>query len=209
MNIKMFDKEGKKLELVTVSKQWAEVKSAKQAVKDSVVYYLAKQRQGNAKAKDRSEVNFTTKKPWQQKGTGRARSGTATSPIWRKGGVVFGPKPRDYSIKLPKKVRELALKSIIADKLKNDEIVMIGKIDLKEPKTKDIAELLKKIECGRSPLVVTRENDKIVRLSVRNMPDVGLIRVADLNTYQVISHGKIVIEKDAWSVLEEKVFGAK
>jgi large subunit ribosomal protein L4 len=207
MKIPIYSKDGKKIDSVDVSKQWEEVPRAKQAVKDAVVYYLANKRQGNAKAKDRSEVNFTTRKPWAQKGTGRARSGTASSPIWRKGGVVFGPKPRDYSIDLPKKVRKLALMSILGDKLRKNEIILVDSIDVDKPKTKKIFEFLKKLESGSKPLLVTKDNNRNVYLSVRNIPGVGFSRAIDLNTYEVAAHGKLVVEKEAWSLLETKILG--
>lgn len=205
MKIQVLDIEGKKVDTLDIAKEWEGMPSSKQAVKDAVVYYLANKRMGTAKAKDRSEVNFTTRKPWAQKGTGRARSGTASSPIWRKGGVVFGPKPRDFSIGLPKKVLRLALKSALAGKLKDKKIIIIDKIDIKKPKTKDVTGMIKNLEGGRKPLIVLKENNKNVRLSARNIPGVGIDRASDLNTYNVLVHGKLIIEKDAWGVIESKL----
>jgi large subunit ribosomal protein L4 len=205
VKISIVNKEGKKVDSIDVSKGWDSIPLCKQAIKDAVVYHLSNQRQGNAKAKDRSEVNFTTKKPWAQKGTGRARSGTASSPIWRKGGVVFGPKPRDYSIDLPKKVRKLALKSMLGNKIKKNEVILVDTIEVEKPKTKFIVEFLNKIESGRRPLLVTKDTNRNVYLSVRNIPGVGFSRASDLNTYEVAAHGKLVVEKDAWSLLEEKL----
>ncbi len=207
MKIPVYSKEGKKVDSIDVSKQWEGVPRAKQAVKDAVVYYLANKRQGNAKAKDRSEVNFTTKKPWAQKGTGRARSGTASSPIWRKGGVVFGPKPRDYSIDLPKKVRKLALMSILGDKLRKKEVILVDSMDADKPKTKKMFEFLNKLESGSRPLLITKDNNRNVYLSVRNIPGVGFSRASDLNTYEVAAHGKLVVEKEAWNFIETKILG--
>lgn len=205
MKLTVLNAEGKKVDTIEISKQWEEIPLAKQAIKDSVVYYLANKRRGTAKAKDRSEVNFTTRKPWQQKGTGRARAGTASSPIWRKGGVVFGPKPRDFSINLPKKVRRLALKSALSKKVKNNELILVNKIDIDKPGTKMAVRLLETLESGNKPLLVLKDMSKNIRLSVRNIPGVGIARGIDLNTYLLLKHNKIVIEKGAWEELEERL----
>lgn len=205
MKIQVLSTEGKKVDTLEIAKQWEEIPLARQAVKDTVVYYLAKQRRGTAKAKDRSEVNFTTRKPWAQKGTGRARAGTASSPIWRGGGVVFGPRPRDFSIDLPKKVRTLALKSVLSSKLKNKEVVFVDKIAIDKPKTKTMAILLKNLEGGKKPLVVIKEINRNVLLSIRNIPDAHFCNASDLNTYTVLAHNKLIIEKGAWDFLEAKL----
>lgn len=204
MKIQVYSIDGKKTDTMEISKHWEEIPVFKQAIKDAAVYYLASRRQGTAKAKDRSEVNFTTKKPWAQKGTGRARSGTASSPIWRKGGVVFGPKPRDFSIGLPKKVRQLALKSVLGTKVRDKSIILIDKMDISKPKTKTAVALLKNLESGRKPLLVAKNSNKNILLSIRNIPGVGFSRASDLNTYDVLAHGKLIVEKDAWSEIESK-----
>jgi len=198
--------EGKKAGTVTASKKWQEIKSAPQAVKDSVVYYLSAQRQGTVSTKTRSEVNFSTKKPWRQKGTGRARIGSVGSPLWRKGGISLGPKPRDFSIKLPKKVRRLALQNALADKVNNKQVTVVDEMSIAKPKTATLKLWLKNLTGGRKPLVVLKEFDKNINLSVRNIPGANFCRVADLNTYLVLSQGKIIISQDAWQQLEKTIF---
>lgn len=205
MKLSVLNTDGKKVDTLEVAKQWEDVPLAKQAIKDSVVYYLANRRRGTAKAKDRSEVNFSTRKPWQQKGTGRARAGTASSPLWRKGGVVFGPKPRDFSIDLPKKVRRLALKSALGGKVRNKEIIIIDKFDVDKPKTKLAIKCLENLESGPKALIVVKGINRNLQLSVRNIPGVDLSRACDLNTYVVLEHGKLIVEKEAWGELENRL----
>lgn len=205
MKLPVLSTDGKKTETIEISKQWENIPLAKQAIRDSVVYYLANRRRGTAKAKDRSELNFTTRKPWQQKGTGRARAGTASSPIWRKGGVVFGPKPRDFSIDLPKKVRRLALKSVLGDKVRGKDVIIIDKLEIEKPKTKIVAGWLKNLESGIKPLIVVKDINKNVQLSLRNIPEVNLSRACDLNSYIVLEHRKLIVEKEAWGELEKKI----
>lgn len=205
MKLPVLNTDGKKVDTIEIADQWEKIPLARQAIKDSVVYYLANKRRGTAKAKDRSEVNFTTRKPWQQKGTGRARAGTASSPIWRKGGVVFGPKPRDFSISLPKKVRRLALKSVLGDKVRGKEVIIVDRIDIEKPKTNVAVKWLGNLESGNKPLIIVKDINKNLNLSVRNIPGVGLSRASDLNTYTVLEHRKLVVEKEAWEELEGRI----
>jgi large subunit ribosomal protein L4 len=205
MKLPVYTTDGKKTDTLEIAEEWEKMPLAKQAIKDAIVYYLANKRRGTAKVKDRSEVNFTTRKPWRQKGTGRARAGTASSPIWRKGGVVFGPKPRDFSISLPKKVRRLALKSAIGDKVRSQGVIIVGKIDIDKPKTKIAEKWLENLEGGSKPLIVVKEINKNVQLSVRNIPGVGFSRASDLNTYIVLEHRKMIVERDAWEELENRL----
>lgn len=205
MKLPILNTDGKKTDTLEISKQWEEIPLAKQAIRDSVVYYLANKRRGTAKAKDRSEISFSTRKPWRQKGTGRARAGTASSPLWRKGGVVFGPKPRDFSIDLPKKVRRLALKSVLGDKVRNKNIIIIDKFDIDKPKTKLAVKWLENLEGGPKALIVVKDVNRNVQLSVRNIPGVDLSRACDLNTYIVLQHRKLIIEREAWGELESRL----
>lgn len=205
MKLQIYSTDGKKTDTLEISKQWEKIPLAKQAIKDAVVYYLANKRQGTAKAKDRSEVNFTTRKPWQQKGTGRARAGTASSPIWRKGGVVFGPKPRDFSIGLPKKIRRLALRSAMGDKVRSENIIIIDKISMDKPKTKTVVEWLRNLKSTDKPLIVVKDSNRNLLLSIRNVPGIGFTRACDLNTYILLKHKKLVIEKEAWGEIETRL----
>lgn len=204
-SLEIVNNEGKKIGTVDPSPKWKDIKKAPQAVKDSVVYYLANQRSGTASTKTRSEVNFSTRKPWRQKGTGRARIGSAGSPVWRKGGIVFGPKPRSFSKKLPKKVRQLALKNVLADKVKNHQVTIIDDIKLAVPKTKKIRELITNLKSERKTLIVLQNTDRNVHLSIRNLPDVLWSRVMDLNTYIVLRQERIVITNEAWKELEKRM----
>ena len=209
MKLSIYNTNGEKIDSLEVSKAWKDIPLAQQAVKDTVVYHLARLRGGTASAKTRSEVSFSKRKPWRQKGTGRARAGTAGSPIWRKGGVAFGPKPRDFSFKLPKKVRRLALRSVLGEKLRNKEVVIVDRMVLDKPQTKTLQIWLKNLNGGRKPLLTMENMDRNILLSVRNVPGVDFSRVSDLNVYMVLNHGKIIIDKGAWDVLERKVFGVR
>lgn len=206
MKLSIYNTNGEKIKDLETSKEWKDIPIARQAIKDAVVYHLARQRRGTANTKIRSEINFSKRKPWRQKGTGRARAGKSNSPIWRKGGVVFGPRLRDFSFKLPKKVRRLALKSVLSEKLHNKEIIVVDKIKLDKPKTKTIQLWLKNLDGGRKPILVMESMDKNVLLSSRNIPGLDFSRANDLNTYLILNHGKIIITKEAWEVLEKRVF---
>ena len=209
MKMNIYSFEGKEAGALTVSDKWKEVKDAPQAIKDACVYYQAKTRRGTASTKTRSELSFSTRKPWKQKGTGRARVGSIGSPIWRKGGIVFGPKPRDFSTKLPKKVRQLAIKSVLNKKIKDKEVIIIEEIVLEKPKTKELLSNLNKLKVGRKPLIITKDNDKNIQLSVRNISGADSSRASDLNAYILLAHGKMIITKDAWAELEKKFLGEK
>lgn len=206
MKLSIYNTNGEKIKDLETSKEWKDMPVARQAIKDTVVYHLARQRRGTANTKIRSEINCSKRKPWRQKGTGRARIGKANSPIWRKGGVAFGPRPRDFSFKLPKKVRRLAFKSVLGEKLHSKEIILVDKMKLDKPKTKTIQLWLKNLGAGRKPILVMENMDKNLLLSSRNIPGLDFSRVNDLNTYLILNHGKIIITKDAWGVLEKRVF---
>lgn len=171
----------------------------------AVVNYLANRRRGTAKTKTRSEVSGSGAKPWRQKGTGRARAGSNTSPLWRRGGTVFGPKPRDYSYSLPKKARRSALLSALSSKFKDDKITVLDKLSLDRIKTKDMAAILRSLKAeNRSLLVLDNSDDKIKKSSC-NIANFHLRAPLSLNTYDVLSHEKILITKEALSRLEERL----
>ncbi|WP_026486970.1 50S ribosomal protein L4 [Caldanaerobius polysaccharolyticus] len=169
----------------------------------AVVNYLANQRQGTHSTKTRGEVRGGGKKPWRQKGTGRARQGSIRAPQWIKGGVVFGPKPRDYSYRLPKKVKRLALKSALSSKVKDNEIIVLDELKLQQPKTKEIVKLLKNFNVDKKALIVLPDKDEIVERSARNIPGVETMVANNLNTYQVLRHNKFIVTKDAVRKIEE------
>lgn len=170
---------------------------------DAVVRQLASRRQGDHSTKIRSEVRGGGRKPWRQKGTGRARHGSIRSPIWRGGGVTFGPKKRDYKYKLPKKVRRLAIKSALSSKVKAGEILVLEELTLSQPKTKDIVNILDNLKVDSRALVVTVDNNENIYKSVRNIPGVKNLRADGLNVYDLLYHDKLVITKDAVTKVEE------
>lgn len=165
---------------------------------DAVVNYLANQRHGTHATKTKGLVSGGGKKPYKQKHTGRARAGSNRSPLWRGGGIVFGPQPRDYSYNLPKKAKRLALKTALSLKMSDGAITIIDGLSMDKPKTKEIIATLKNLGLeGEKVLIITPENDKIITLSARNIPGVKVVRVSDLNSYDVLVHGRLLMTKDA------------
>ncbi|MFE7064769.1 50S ribosomal protein L4 [Sutcliffiella halmapala] len=170
---------------------------------DAIVMQRASQRQGNAKVKGRSEVAGGGRKPWRQKGTGRARQGSIRSPQWRGGGIVFGPTPRSYSYKLPKKVRRLAIKSALSSKVLENELLVLEGLAFDAPKTKEMTSVLKGLEITRKALIVTADDSENVALSARNIPGVTVVTVSGVNVLDVVNHDKVIFTKDAVQKLEE------
>lgn len=153
---------------------------------------LACRRQGSASTKGRSEVRGGGRKPWRQKGTGRARAGTTRSPIWRGGGIVFGPKPRDYSYKVPKKVRKAALKSALSMKVKEDRVIILRDFPMDEIKTKRFKEVLDRFELGKT-LFVLDERNTILEKSSKNIKDVKMMRSEGINVYDLLKYDNLVL----------------
>ncbi|MBO8136884.1 MAG: 50S ribosomal protein L4 [Desulfotomaculum sp.] len=170
---------------------------------EAVLMQLAGQRLGTHDTKTRAEVRGGGRKPWRQKGTGRARHGSIRSPIWRGGGIVFGPHPRNYKYKLPKKVRRIAMKSALSTKVKNGDILVLDNLTLDQPKTKDMVNILNNLKVDAKALVVTAEKDENVIKSARNIPGVKPLKAEGLNVYDLLLHDKLVITKDAVTKVEE------
>ncbi len=168
-----------------------------------VVNQLANRRQGTVATKTKGLVRGGGRKPWRQKGTGRARVGSIRSPIWVGGGVTFGPKPRDYSYKMPKKARRAALKSALSVKVRDGKFVIVDQLAIDKPKTKKIVEIFEALEANTKTLVVLSEWDANIYLALRNIPNTLLSKSAGLNVYDILNHDKIVITKDAVAKLEE------
>lgn len=167
--------------------------ASESVVHTAVVAYMANQRQGTHFTKTRSEVSGGGKKPWRQKHTGRARHGSIRSPLWRKGGIVFGPKPRDYYIQLPKQMKDAALFKALTMKYRDNEILLIDNLSLNRIKTKDMVEILKNLQLEEnSVLIALPDKDEKVLLSARNIPYVGVVRAEDLNAYHVAMFDKVV-----------------
>ncbi|HZK40176.1 MAG TPA: 50S ribosomal protein L4 [Atribacterota bacterium] len=175
----------------------------KYLVHQAVKRYLATRRRGTASTKNRSAVRGGGAKPWKQKGTGRARAGTNSSPIWVGGGVVFGPAPRDYSFSLPKKMKVAALKSVLSDKLSNKEIIIVDELSLKENKTSKIVEILKNLQAFKKPLIIIENEDNGIAKAARNIKGTQVLPVSKINTYDLINHEKIIITKKALKRIEE------
>ncbi len=172
-----------------------------------VLNHLANKRQGNASTKNRANVRGGGRKPFRQKGSGRARQGTIRSPLTRGGGIVFGPLPRDYSYKLPKKAKWAALSSALSAKLADGEIIVIDGIDIKEPKTRAVKELLSGLGLKDNVLIVVPDKNENLELGARNIPRVNVARVNALNVYSVLSHEKLVVSKDAVERMKEAYLG--
>ena len=176
-----------------------------QAMQEAVIAYLANQRQGSASTITKGEVAGSNRKLWKQKGTGRARTGLRQSPIWRGGGTVFGPKPRDYSKKLSRRHARLAFQRAVTDKVKAGQITVLEGIELSAPKTKEFAGILKNLEATYNTLVITDTVDQNLFLASRNIPKVEVTSAAEVNTYQVIRYANIFVTKAAMEQLEKRL----
>lgn len=163
----------------------------------SVIAHLANLRRGTHSTKNKSQVRGGGAKPWRQKGTGRARAGSIRSPLWRGGGITFGPTPRDYDHDVPKKMRRSALISALSLKVKNGDIFVVDKIDIDKPKTKDVVSILKNFKIDRSVLFLIDEKNKNLELSARNIPDARVQRVDSINVYDLLYYDKIICTKGA------------
>ena len=175
----------------------------KTVLHSSVVNYLANQRQGTQSALTKGEVSYTTRKPWRQKGTGRARAGYAGSPVWRHGGVAFAPKPRDYSYSLTKKTKRLAMKSALSDKAANNAVVVVDGLHMDEIKTKTFKTFLDKAGIAGKALVITENVDENVLKSARNIAGVSVTTATILSPYTILCGGTLVVDKAAVQKIEE------
>ena len=168
----------------------------------AVVSQLANKRQGTQSAKTRSEVSGGGRKPWRQKGTGHARQGSTRAPQWTGGGIVFAPKPRDYSFKMNKKEKNLALKSVLTSKVAEDKLIVLYSISFDEIKTKKMVAVLNNLKADKA-LVVLNDNDKNVILSAKNIPDVKTALTNTINVYDILKYDKLIVTKDAVATIEE------
>ena len=169
----------------------------------AVVMQLAAQRLGTHATKTRSMVRGGGRKPWRQKGTGRARSGSTRSPLWVGGGTVFGPHPRKYAFTMPRKQRRLAIKCALSDKVKSGDFIVLDQLNFEAPKTKQMVELLGKFDTPKKALFITASEAETVEKSARNIPGVKAITTMGLNVYDILNHGKLFITKDAIARIEE------
>jgi large subunit ribosomal protein L4 len=171
----------------------------------AVKAYLANQRQGTAKAKERSEVSGGGKKPWRQKGTGRARAGSIRSPLWVGGGTVFGPKPRDYEMKLPKKVKLLARLSALTYKARNNQIVVVEDFNLDQPKTKEMFNIIKALNLNdKKTLLLTGSYSKNIYLSGRNIPTLNVLEAQKASTYDILNNKVLLLQESALNLINQQ-----
>ena len=200
--VALYNINGEQVGEVTLKEEIFGVDVHESVLHDAVIMQLAGRRQGTHDTKTRSEVSGGGRKPWRQKGTGRARHGTIRSPIWRGGGIVFGPHPRKYGYNLPKKVRRLALKSALSSKVSSGDILILDELKLEQPKTSDMVKILSNLKVGDA-LLVTAEKDETIEKSARNIPNIKSLTAEGLNVYDILSYGKLVITKDAVARVEE------
>ncbi len=200
--VALYNISGEQIGELTLKDEIFGVEVNESVLHDAVVMQLAGRRLGTHDTKTRSEVSGGGRKPWRQKGTGRARHGTIRSPIWRGGGIVFGPHPRNYSYSLPKKVRRLALKSALSVKVNSGDILVLDELKLEQPKTKDMVRILKSLKVDDA-LLVTADKDDSVEKSARNIPNIKPLIATGLNVYDILAYDKLVMTRDAVARVEE------
>ena len=202
-DVALYKQDGSKNGTVTLNDGIFGIEPNNNVVFDAIIMQRASLRQGTHSVKNRSAVRGGGKKPWRQKGTGRARQGSIRSPQWRGGGIVFGPTPRSYSYRLPKKVSRLALKSVLSEKVSDEKLVVVDTLKFDAPKTKEFAELLNKLDVSTKTLVVLEDDNEKAVLSARNLENVKVVPAKGINTLDVADHDKVVITKAALSQVEE------
>jgi large subunit ribosomal protein L4 len=201
--VALFNQTGAQVGEIELNDSVFGIEPNKAVLHDAVVMQLASLRQGTHDTKGRSEVRGGGRKPWKQKGTGRARQGSIRAPQWVGGGTVFGPTPRSYAYKLPRKVRRLAIRSALSTKVLNNEIVVLDALQFEAPKTKEMVQVLKGLNVERKALVVTGEFTENVAKSARNIPGVKFVTASGINVLDVLNYDKLVITQDAVSKVEE------
>lgn len=202
-NYSVFDKTGKKVSDIALSDAIFAITPNASAMHLCVVAYLANQRQGTQSTLTRAEVRGGGKKPWRQKGSGRARQGSIRSPQWTHGGIALGPKPCEYGKTVNKKVRRLAMKSALSSKVAAEELIVLDSLEMNEIKTKEVVSVLKALETGKKVLIVLPEKNETVYRSARNIKGVKTTLVSTLNVYDILNCDSLVVLKDAVSKIEE------
>ena len=201
--IDVYDIEGKKVNDVELNEDIFGIIHNEELVHSVIVNYLANQRQGTQSTKTRAEVRGGGKKPWRQKGTGRARQGSIRAPHWEGGGIALGPKPRSYSYKLNKKEKRLAIKSCLSSKVIENELTVVDKIELKEIKTKEVAKMLNNLKLAGKTLILLPEKNEVIQKSARNIEGVKTLSVNTINAYDLVNYNNLVITLDTVKKLEE------
>ena len=201
-NVSVYNMEGKEVGTIELNDAVFGVEVNEHLVHLAVVQQLANNRQGTQKAKTRSEVSGGGRKPWRQKGTGHARQGSTRSPQWTGGGVVFAPTPRDYSFKMNKKEKQLALKSALTSKVNDSKLIVVDELKMDAIKTKDFKAVMTNLNANKA-LVVMAEKDVNVVMSAKNIPDVNTALTSTINVYDIMKAGTVVLTKDAVAKIEE------
>ena len=202
-NVSVYNMEGKEVGTIELNDAVFGVAVNEHLVHMAVVQQLANNRQGTQKAKTRSEVSGGGRKPWRQKGTGHARQGSTRAPQWTGGGVVFAPVPRDYSFKMNKKEKRVALKSALSDKVANGKLVVVDALTFDAPKTKEFAKVMANLNVNDKALVVLNDNDANVVLSAKNIPTVKTSLTNTINVYDIVNAKTLVLTQDAVKTIEE------
>ncbi len=200
--VPVFNIQGSPVGEIALSDAVFGAKVNKALLHEAVVMQLASRRQGTVAVKNRSAVRGGGRKPWRQKGTGQARAGSRRSPLWTGGGTIFGPMPRDYDYKLPKKARRQALKAALSAKVETGELIVVDELNLNEPKTKVMQEILGKLKANKALLVISQVDDNVIK-SARNLPGVLTMVTEGLNVYDILAHDHLVITKNAVGKVEE------
>ena len=201
--VTVFDMTGKSVGEMTLSDAIFGIEPNTSVMHAAVVNYLANQRQGTQSTLTRSEVSGGGRKPWKQKGTGRARQGSTRAPQWTHGGIALGPKPRDYSYELPKKVKRLALKSAFSTKVADNDLIVVDNIAVEGFKTKAVVEMLSKLGAEKKALIVMPELDQKLIKSAANIPGVKTALVNTINVYDILNYDKFIVAKGALEKIEE------
>lgn len=201
-NVSVYNMEGKEVETMELNDAVFGVEINEHLVHMAVVQQLANKRQGTQKAKTRSEVSGGGRKPWRQKGTGHARQGSIRAPQWTGGGVVFAPTPRDYSFKMNKKEKRIALKSALTSRVQENKLIVLDELKLDGIKTKNFQKVMENLNVNKG-LVVLAENDENIMMSARNIPTVQTALTSTINVYDIMKAGKVVLTQDAVKKIEE------
>lgn len=200
-NLKVMDQNGKDSGEVTLNDKVFGIEPNESVVFEAIIRQRAGKRQGTSKVKNRSAVRGGGKKPWRQKGTGRARQGSIRAPQWRGGGTVFGPTPRSYAYTMPRKQRRLAIKSVLSQKLIDNDLIVLDKLTMSAPKTKELVSMLSGLNADGKVLIVSDDNN--VQLSARNLTKVKVVPVNGLNVEDAVNYGKLILDQDAVKKIEE------
>lgn len=204
--LEVYNLEGEKVKTLEVEKKeiFGE-KINKVAIREAILSYLANQRKGTVSTRTRGKVRGGGRKPWPQKGTGRARAGSIRSPLWVGGGVTFGPKPRDFGYSPPKKIKKIALRSLLQKRWEEKNLFLLEDLEVEKGKTKELVKILEKFPPGKRTLLVVEKAEENLKRAARNLPDVSLLLGKDLCPYDVFSHERIFITLPAFSILKERL----